>query len=166
LLEKFIAKSEFEERYQHFTVNAGDILLSSSGNSWGKISIFDGEEAVMLNTSTIRLNTNSEGALTREYLVLLLRSELVREQLGVAMTGSCQPNFGPTHLGRVVITVPPRAEQERLVAMLQEPATKLNQLLNTAQQAIDLLLERRSALISAAVTGQIDVRTFVASEAA
>jgi type I restriction enzyme S subunit len=66
----------------------------------------------------------------------------------------------------VVITVPPRAEQERLVAMLQEPATKLNQLLNTAQQAIDLLLERRSALISAAVTGQIDVRTFVASEAA
>jgi type I restriction enzyme S subunit len=50
--------------------------------------------------------------------------------------------------------------------MLQEPATKLNQLLNTAQQAIDLLLERRSALISAAVTGQIDVRTFVASEAA
>ena len=47
------------------------------------------------------------------------------------------------------------------MAYLDNELGKFNTLTTEAQKAIDLLQERRSALISAAVTGQIDVRTIL-----
>lgn len=157
-LEKFISTEEYNSSYRHFTVGRGDVLLSSSGNSWGKVAIYDGEEEVILNTSTIRLNQLEDAPLNRDYIAMLLKSDTVREQLGLAMTGSCQPNFGPTHLNCVMVAIPSKVEQSAIVTHLSTYTTKLDTLTAEAQRAIDLLQERRTALISAAVTGQIDVR--------
>jgi type I restriction enzyme, S subunit len=82
------------------------------------------------------------------------------------MTGSCQPNFGPTHLNSVMVVVPSRREQSEIVAFVGVETDKLDALTSEAQRAIDLLQERRTALIAAAVTGKIDVRGLVESEAA
>jgi type I restriction enzyme S subunit len=49
-------------------------------------------------------------------------------------------------------------EQEAIAARLDEECGKFDILTAEAQRAIDLLQERRTALISAAITGQIDVR--------
>jgi len=157
-LEKFISTEEYNSSYRHFTVQHGDVLLSSSGNSWGKVAIYEGEEDVILNTSTIRLNQSKDAPLNRDYIALLLQSDTVREQLGLAMTGSCQPNFGPTHLNSVMVAIPSTDEQAAIVAALKNETAELDALTAEAQRAIDLLQERRTALISAAVTGQIDVR--------
>jgi len=165
-LEKFISTEEYLSSYSHFTVRSGDVLLSSSGNSWGKVAIFEGDERVILNTSTIRLNESEGSPLIRDYLAILLQSNTVREQLGLAMTGSCQPNFGPTHLNSVMVAVPSRREQSEMVAFVGVETAKLDTLTAEAQRAIDLLQERRTALISAAVTGKIDVRWLAESEAA
>ena len=54
--------------------------------------------------------------------------------------------------------VPPVAEQEEIAVFIEMEATRFDTLTAEAQRAIDLLQERRTALISAAVTGQIDVR--------
>jgi type I restriction enzyme S subunit len=58
------------------------------------------------------------------------------------------------------IGVPPRHEQTTIVEFLETELFKFDTLTAEAQRAIDLLQERRTALISAAVTGQIDVRGF------
>jgi type I restriction enzyme S subunit len=157
-LEKFISTEEYNTGYRHFTVRRGDVLLSSSGNSWGKVAIYNGNEKVILNTSTIRLNESEGSPLKRDYIAMLLQSNTVREQLGLAMTGSCQPNFGPTHLNSVMVAIPSRDEQSAIVEFLTVQMAKIDVLTAEAQRAIELLQERRTALISAAVTGQIDVR--------
>ena len=59
----------------------------------------------------------------------------------------------------LVIAAPPIEEQRKILAFLDLELAKLDTLTTEAQRAIDLLQERRTALISAAVTGQIDVRT-------
>jgi type I restriction enzyme S subunit len=56
------------------------------------------------------------------------------------------------------VTVPPRPEQKVIAEFLDRETAKIDKLAAEAQSAIDLLQERRTALISAAVTGQIDVR--------
>jgi type I restriction enzyme, S subunit len=56
------------------------------------------------------------------------------------------------------IVLPPLAEQRAIVAHLDEKCGKIDQLKAKAERGIELLKERRSALISAAVTGKIDVR--------
>lgn len=74
------------------------------------------------------------------------------------MTGSCQPNFGPTHLKEVIVATPPLPEQRAITTFLDAETAKLEALVAEAEGVTALLQERRSALISAAVTGGIDVR--------
>ena len=54
--------------------------------------------------------------------------------------------------------VPPRSEQDHIVDYVNRFATELDDLTAAAKMSIALLHERRTALISAAVTGKIDVR--------
>jgi len=61
-------------------------------------------------------------------------------------------------VGRLVIPVPSLSEQKAIAVYLTTELAKFDTLTAEAQRAIDLLQERRTALISAAVTGQIDVR--------
>lgn len=61
-------------------------------------------------------------------------------------------------VGNLEIPFPPLAEQTAIVARLDAETQKFDALTAEADRAIELLQERRAALISAAVTGQIDVR--------
>ncbi|MFV5992883.1 restriction endonuclease subunit S [Streptomyces sp. NPDC056231] len=60
--------------------------------------------------------------------------------------------------GRLPLTLPPVDEQRRIAAHLDEQAAKVDQLITETERFIELARERRAALITAAVTGQIDVR--------
>lgn len=64
------------------------------------------------------------------------------------------------------IVVPPRIEQEEIARHVDQFGSQIESLVAEARSAMDLLRERRSALISAAVTGQIDVRNAVPEPAA
>jgi type I restriction enzyme S subunit len=66
----------------------------------------------------------------------------------------------------LVLPVPPRAEQEAITASLVRQTRELDRLATEVGHAISILEERRAALISAAVTGQIDVRNLASAEAA
>lgn len=68
-------------------------------------------------------------------------------------------------LGRIIIPVPPTQEQNMIVDEIERIEHQYCQLENIASSQIDLLKERRTALISAAVTGKIDVRDWVAPDA-
>ena len=75
------------------------------------------------------------------------------------ITGSAQPKLTSEALNALVICVPPTSDER---AAIQEhivfETARIDTLTTEAKRAIDLLQERRTALISAAVTGQIDVR--------
>jgi type I restriction enzyme, S subunit len=63
------------------------------------------------------------------------------------------------------VSVPPKDEQSAIVEYLDEESTRYDALIAEAARAIDLLQERRTALISAAVTGKIDVRGVATEDA-
>jgi type I restriction enzyme S subunit len=71
------------------------------------------------------------------------------------------PNISQDLVRNSPFLCPPLAEQRVIVAQISKLVDDFESLTAEAQRAIDLLLERRTALISAAVTGQIDVRTLV-----
>lgn len=72
--------------------------------------------------------------------------------------GATIKTIGMADVKKLVTTVPPVQEQEEIVAFIESEITKLNTLAAEAERVIALLKERRSALITAAVTGKIDVR--------
>jgi len=77
-----------------------------------------------------------------------------------------QLNLNTDTIGSIRIAVPSAEEIRQVLAMLEHELERLDSLTVEAHRAIDLLEERRTALISAAVTGQIDVRGIVTAEVA
>ena len=109
---KYIATEEYLDKYQHLTLNIGDIVSSCSGASWGKTAIWDYGDTVMLNTSTLRLRFFNDTAYNM-YLYWLTKTPLFKNQL-IAQLSGMQPNFGYSHYSKVLIPLPPLAEQHRI----------------------------------------------------
>lgn len=72
--------------------------------------------------------------------------------------GGFRLRISRSQLGELRVPFPPHDEQLAIAARLRDEAARAEPLLAEARRAIELLQERRAALISAAVTGQIDVR--------
>jgi type I restriction enzyme, S subunit len=96
--------------------------------------------------------------LDADYLLGLLSSEMFVAHFSPDTTGVSVPHISPEQINNFVIPVPPVTEQRMIVEFVEIESAKFDTLTTEAQRAIDLLQERRTALISAAVTGQIDVR--------
>ena len=69
-----------------------------------------------------------------------------------------QWDLDPEHHVKMPILLPPSEEQETIVKFIDDQLARINNLLQKTERSIELLKEHRSALITAAVTGKIDVR--------
>ena len=93
------------------------------------------------------------------YLVASLNSSAIRPQiLNAAQTAAGIWKVSGGSLQETRLPCPPREEQLQIEAYLRNELTVFDALTSEVERAIDLLQERRTALISAAVTGKIDVR--------
>lgn len=99
-----------------------------------------------------------------KFVSLFLGTRQARSQIELDATGasSSMLNIGQSAILDLQIPVPTFEEQCAIAAHLDAEAAKFDALSADAQRAIALLKERRSALITAAVTGQIDVRDTMA----
>ena len=97
--------------------------------------------------------------LSPEYLMLIFESGACFGGLGKLGT---QLNLNTDTIGSIYIAVPPEADEiKRIIHHCSSQVGELHKLSELVISAISHLQERRSALISAAVTGQIDVRGLV-----
>ncbi len=98
------------------------------------------------------------------FLLHCLKSSVVGSQLDLAMVGSTFKRVNVEAIRNFVVAFPPAREQVLIVAELSKHLSTFDELIGTAETTVDLLQERRTALISAAVTGKIDVRNWKAPE--
>ncbi|WP_066710875.1 restriction endonuclease subunit S [Sphingomonas adhaesiva] len=152
---------ELEPRPE-FALRAGDVLISRANTRElvGSAAVVERDyDRLLLCDKLYRLSVNSAHT-TPGYLVNYLQSDVARGQIEVAASGasSSMLNIGQSVIRAMPIPTPPLTEQLQIVAHLQRDRSMSDALIHEAQSAIALLVERRAALISAAVTGKIDVR--------
>ena len=95
-----------------------------------------------------------------QFIFYILNSSLFKFQSGRFMTTTINQLTTGT-LNEFKIALPPLQEQQTIANYLQKATAKIDTLITKATKAIDLLKEKRTALISAVVTGKIDVREAV-----
>jgi type I restriction enzyme S subunit len=138
---------------------AGDILFSKDGTI-GRTAIVNEDREFVVASSLIILRPDSE-MVRSEYLHWLLQSSSVVSQVECFVKGAGLPRLSISNLLKVWGVFPPMGEQAAIAARITDMVTRYRSLIATSESAIAILKERRAALISAAVTGKIDVRGLV-----
>jgi type I restriction enzyme S subunit len=134
----------------------GDVLVVQTGDI-GQVAVvpeeFDGANCHAL----IILSCRKEYALGK-FLSLVLNSHYGFHSLKRIQTGSLLPHLNCTFVREIYIPLPPFEEQKRIVTFLDHETTQIDLMTSRIEESITKLHEYRTALISAAVTGKIDVR--------
>ena len=151
---------ELEPRLQ-YTLKRGDLLISRANTRElvGSAAVVDRDhDDILLCDKLYRLRFHR--GVSEIYLSHFLGTSEVRQQIELDASGASASmvNIGQDCIKELNLALPPLAEQRAIVAHLDEKCRKIDQLKAKAERGIELLKERRSALISAAVTGKIDVR--------
>ncbi|QUS03899.1 restriction endonuclease subunit S [Klebsiella aerogenes] len=157
----FISTKDFE-KLSRYEINAGDILISCVG-TFGKIAVFpDWARVGIINPRLIKatLAPKMNPSFIREFL----KSTVVSKQFELLSRGGTMGVINIAILNEIMISIPPIEEQNSINEFIHSQKKKFFELIDNANSQINLLQERRTALISAAVTGKIDVRDWVAPD--
>ena len=150
---------EIESRYVRSRLRGGDLVYSIRGSIGDVETVPDELEGANLTQDAARIAYTA--AIDGRWLLYALHSRIVFCQLEAGALGATIKGINIRDLKRALIPVPPKSEQVAIADFLDIEAKKTDRLLVKARQAVDLLKEFRTALISAAVTGKIDVREAV-----
>lgn len=93
--------------------------------------------------------------------LVMHEANYVTKQIDMNRRGAILSGLNTETLSNMVIAVPPVEMQVTVLSWIEREVGKLNRLTSESTQVVSLLRERRAALISAAVTGKVDVRALV-----
>jgi restriction endonuclease S subunit len=134
---------------------SGDVVVVRTGQAGAAAKIPD--ELHGANAIDILIIKPGEG-IDPDFLVWYLNSPLAASRIEHGSVGALQGHFNVSALRGLPLPRVSLAEQQRIVAFLEEEVAKIDSTIVETEQFIELARERRAALITAAVTGQIDVR--------
>lgn len=148
-------------RLQHHRVQQGDILFARRGELGRCGLVGQRQEGWLCGTGCLRLRTRAD--VTKPcFLMRLLSTSGVADWLGLQSVGATMQNVNTAIIGRIPICLPPIHEQIKIANFLDGRTREIDRLVAKVRDAIGRLTELRTALISAAVTGKIDVRGEIA----
>jgi len=137
-----------------------DVAVCITGGRTGAVAHIDElAEDAFINQHVCVLRPRP-GRIVGRYLAFSLFGLPGQEQLALAMYGLKQ-GLSLENVREVSLPLPPLDEQRDIAEFLNKYSSDVRSLISEAQSAITLLQERRAALISAAVTGKIEVRGLV-----
>jgi type I restriction enzyme S subunit len=157
---KVSVDKETWHRLKRHQLLEGDLIFARRGELGRCAIVTKEEEGWLCGTGSLKAKLNNR--LVPEYSYLLITSDGVVSELSLESKGSTMDNLNTETLGRVRLPVPPLDEQRKILDYVNEVSGKFRFLIDKASSAIELIKERRTALISAAVTGKIDVRNWQA----
>jgi len=132
-----------------------DILLARTGATGQVVTNISG----VFHNNFFKVNYEYR-RIMRDYLVYFLKVSEVKDHLLMLAGTTTIPDLNHGAFLGTSVCLPAIKEQRQICAHLDKSIAKYDTIIDQTQAFIDLIRERRTALISAAVTGKIDVRDF------
>lgn len=144
-------------------VHEGDLVMAitGEGQTRGRVAICNIEATINQHLAAISIR---DKLLQHEFLYLWLEGNYERIRYESEGAGSTKGAITCSEISAFPVILPPLEEQDQIVSYVAERKYKFDGLIGKAISAIELMQERRTALISAAVTGKIDVRDWQAAD--
>jgi type I restriction enzyme S subunit len=152
-------EAEYRRRTRRGALAAGDIVYVREGERWGHAALVPEFPACCLGQRMMQFRPSGE--FDAAYMMWALNSDFVYRQGQVDTVGATSPHVNVETICNYILAQPPYAEQVEIARSLNRSTARFDALIAEAESLSLLLQERRTALISAAVTGKIDVRSKV-----
>ncbi|MCK6707684.1 restriction endonuclease subunit S [Enterobacter roggenkampii] len=153
-VDKQISRSRLQER---------DVLVIIAGATTGMASVLQ-KEILPANTNQAVSFIRTKNSNHADWVYYWLGTDTIQRIIGMGAVQAAQPNLSMEDLGNIPILLPEQDELASICMEIEKQFVQFESLICKAESAIDLMQERRTALISAAVTGKIDVRDWVAPD--
>jgi len=135
--------------------NAGDILFTREAPA-GEACLVPKDIPLCLGQRMVLFRVDSH-MMDSRYLLWAIYGGLADEFIRLLSHGSTVPHFNMSDIANIPITIPPLNEQGRIAEYLAQRTARVDAIAEQEQAVVRVLQERRQALITAAVTGQIDI---------
>ncbi|RRV49324.1 restriction endonuclease subunit S [Stutzerimonas stutzeri] len=151
-----LTSPEIDESYARSRVRPGDIVMSIRASVGKCLPVPDELKVANLTQGTAKISAGQ--GITRNFLLAFLNAEATQNYFDLMAKGATFKEITLDALRRTPVLLPPAGEQIKIDQFVARHTSLLDDTCKQAIQSVSLLQERRSALISAAVTGKIDVR--------
>jgi len=151
-----VSETEYLNRIRRASLLRDDIVYGREGERWGHAALIFENDRFCLGQRMMQFRC-AEG-FCPEYLMWALNAKTTYTQGDVDTVGATSPHVNVGTIRNYCLAEPPTDDQRKIASFLMDQTQKFDTLTTEAQRAITLLQERRSALISAAVTGKINVQ--------
>ena len=159
----YYVSREWSNVHKKSILETGDVLIVQTGDI-GQVAVVT-DEFAGCNCHVLIVVAPKRECVLGEWISWLLNSDYGQQSLISIQTGALHPHLNCGNVKFIQIPVPPLKEQSDIVTRLTRRLHEFDDLVHYADRAIELLQERRTALVSAAVTGKIDVRGLSETEA-
>jgi len=150
-----------EEKYMQLIrhrLAEGDIVFARRGEMGRCALVTQKSDDFLCGTGSLRVRLHTNKADPR-YMSLLLGIKGIKDHLLLESVGSTMDNLNTNILAHIPIVVSHKIEQIEIRDKVDRETGRIHELLKKVEESINLLREYRISLISAAVTGKIDIRT-------
>jgi type I restriction enzyme S subunit len=153
----YILREAHETYCRKLRPHRDDIFMCKSGATTGKVAIVETDDEFSVWSPLALVRVDPQRALPR-FMYAVLQARYVQRQVQDTWSYGTQPNLSMAAMERLVVALPPVAEQADVLVVLEKRLRSLRQAVVSAQEVIDLLREYRTRLIADVVTGKVDVR--------
>jgi type I restriction enzyme S subunit len=147
-----------DEQAQDYLLNSGDILFARSGATVGKTFQFKNYSGRACFAGYLIKASPNPNQLLSDFLYFYTKSNAYENWKDSIFNQATIQNIGADKYQNLPIAVPSLDEQEEIIAFVHKEQELITTSISKAEKQIELLQEYRTALISEAVTGKIDVR--------
>jgi type I restriction enzyme S subunit len=147
----FISEEEAKSKYSHFLLKPRDMVVSTSGTLGRTAIVRESHLPLMLNTSVIRFRPVDSALYS--FMYQFLQSDFFYKELTAHAAGSVQLNFGPSHLKRIMMIIPPIQIIEQYAQNVSDLYSKMGLILDE-NQSLGLI---RDGLLPRLMNGEIEV---------
>jgi type I restriction enzyme S subunit len=139
-----------------FALTEGDVLIGMSGSigdtgSLGNYAVVQQcDKPCFLNQRVGKFKRSTQ--ISSDFVKYLIQSPLFFDQVQLSVTGTAQFNISPSQLNKIWLGLPSVNEQQVITVFLDSETTRIDALIQKKERLIELLKEKRIALISHAVT--------------
>jgi len=153
--DKYIDEVKFRE-LATCEIRPLDLIVTMMGSSGRSVVVPDGIEPGIMDSHLLRIRLHNND-LDPEFVSLLIdESSYVKHQISASGKGAIMHGLNSDIVKSIIIAAPPTWEQQRILAFLEHETAKIDTLVAKKERLIELLYEKRTALITRAVTKGLD----------